>query len=59
MQAAVKVHLFQTLEETKTPKKEKWVKENPGQCLIRLARVTCATKKVLRIFVCYFVDYNR
>ncbi|BFI30788.1 dynein axonemal heavy chain [Marchantia polymorpha subsp. ruderalis] len=43
MQAAVKVHLFQTLEETKTPKKEKWVKENPGQCLISAGQIKWTT----------------
>ncbi|CAM6114547.1 unnamed protein product [Calypogeia fissa] len=39
MQAAVKVHLFKCLEETKTPKKDKWLRENPGQCCITSGQI--------------------
>ncbi len=37
MKLAVKVTLLRCFEESKTPKKDKWVKEFPGQCGIRSA----------------------
>lgn len=35
MYAAVKVHLVKALEDSKLAKKDKWVKDNSGQCVIR------------------------
>ncbi len=37
MKLAVNVTLLRCFEESKTPKKDKWVKEFPGQCGIRSA----------------------
>lgn len=36
MKLAVKLTLFRCYEESKTPKKDKWVKDFPGQMGIRL-----------------------
>ena len=35
MYAAVKLHLVKALEDSKLAKKDKWVKDNAGQCVIR------------------------
>lgn len=44
MYAAVKLHLVKALEDSKLAKKDKWVKDNAGQCVIRY---------VLRTGLCY------
>lgn len=39
MFATTKKHLFKTLEESRGSKKEKWLKDNPGQCVITAGQV--------------------
>lgn len=40
MRLAVKVILFRCFEESKSPKKDKWVKDFPGQCGITLVNLS-------------------
>jgi hypothetical protein len=49
MYAAVKLHLVKALEDSKLAKKDKWVKDNAGQCVIRY---------VLRSGLSYLLRYN-
>lgn len=53
MRATLKVHLIKALEESKQAKKDKWIKENAGQCVIRLVlcAVNLAARYVLRVLV--------
>jgi dynein heavy chain len=39
MFSTTKKHLFKTLEESRGSKKEKWLKDNPGQCVITAGQV--------------------
>ncbi|KAI5057584.1 hypothetical protein GOP47_0027599 [Adiantum capillus-veneris] len=39
MYAAVKVHLVKALEDSKLAKKDKWVKDNAGQCVISAGQI--------------------
>ncbi|KAJ7527535.1 hypothetical protein O6H91_16G059900 [Diphasiastrum complanatum] len=39
MNIAVKVHLRKALEDSKLAKKDKWVKDNPGQCIISAGQI--------------------
>ena len=49
MYAAVKLHLVKALEDSKLAKKDKWVKDNAGQCVIRYKR---------SIDMCFTICFN-
>ena len=55
MYAAVKLHLVKALEDSKLAKKDKWVKDNAGQCVIRYTR---SIDMCLQIFLCTTIACN-